>query len=795
MVQSNVNKALSLAALGMWVFPVHPTSKQPLTPNGLLDAVNSPDEIRAFWTRWDKAQVGVVAGKSGLCILDIDYKKNEDGSVAVDGYDSLDSAWLDVPETFSYDSLSGLGRHKVYAAPEDKILNGTSNYRGMAGVDRRAGSSYVLWAGPVPASYKEFTLAPDWLCDESKVRTSGVYEGDVLSWYKSLEPGDPNVLVRAAIERAKTEFRDRGNDADHSWIVSKQFEAVRLGAEGNPGVEELLSVLEEATLNRSGSHSRTPDEFAHEFAEALASGIKKYGEAIALRKDMPQYSLSLVPPQVPDRLVTGDPGDRELFSQLLVNLVRYEPDDYKVLSILWNAPTVRDLSREWGLEFVYKRVLDARAKPEDKIERPTSLQNAESVEKRDLLNDEERQIVADHPTFIDAYVNAATAAKKFPNRTYDTTAAWSLLSMTLGGHAYIPKGKPIGLNLWFIVLGESGTGKSSSDHFLKDCLDGILAGGETYYNLGANSSPEGMHEALLARNGLPSMVHHDEASDFFDNLKKKDWMSTLKDSLSKWYEGYVDPMQKVRLKENRGKSAKTSMGLYMLATPDRLLGLVDLSMFETGFLARMNWAWAPPNPDEEAKYKATLTTEMHHGIDPGVRTLVADLLELREHLPEDPFSVSATPEAIKRLVKAHKAMDAFAMQEERYGATEPAVTRLGRETIWKCAALLAIYRGDHVINETDALTAIYYAEDWFNTLFRVVNAAGEGDFNRDVNEIEEYIAQHPNGVTLPSLYNRFRSMITKSPRELDDRVTFAVASGRVRRDPQEDGRVRYFVNE
>src|SRR5690606_3105775 len=114
-------------------------------------------------------------------------------------------------------------------------------------------------------------------------------------------------------------------------------------------------------------------------------------------------------------------------------------------------------------------------------------------------------------------------------------------SMNFGTRAVVPLAKPFGVNLWFLTLGYSGTGKTTEDHVLTSCLDLMLKDGESFYNLGAGSSPEAFHEALLDRDQKVSIVHHGEASDFFDNLRRKEWMSGLKDQFSKWYEGKVDP--------------------------------------------------------------------------------------------------------------------------------------------------------------------------------------------------------------------------------------------------------------
>lgn len=815
MTASNIQKAKALTALGIAVFPVYvkpdpenpyKTTKKPGIEEGFYGATKDPFYVEDLFERHPKAEVGVWMGESGLVAADIDVKRDPEGTVIIDGFAEFEKAWLDLPETFSFDSISGAGgRQYIYLAPDDVTLGPDSNYRGIKGVDRRGGGSYSVWAGDVPASRDVFAPAPQWLLDEKRVRTGEQFEGTVKDWFDTLEPGEPNVLVRKAMDRARAVYEKSGDDLSHGEIIELQHNAIRLGAEGNPGVPELLEMLEDLFMSRTGGHSRPESEWGYEFQEGLASGIEKHGASIALRRDLPAYRPTDIPASIPDRLVVGEPGNKDTFRELLAALIPLFEDDLKVTSILWNSPRTRDIAREWGLEFVHRRVQEARQRPEPIRENPT-LPSDEPVSvgteaatntstPGTFLSADELARVQNHETFIDRYL-AATATKGFYNYAYAMPAAWTAMSMAFGGCAFIPKGVNIGMNLWFIILGESGTGKTAEDEFLTELLDAMFKDGEGFYNLGADSSPEGLHEALLERDGKASIIHHDEASDFFESIKTKDWMRTLKDKFAKWYVGRVDPSQKVRLKELRGKSARTSFNVHMIATPDRLTGFIDTGMFASGFLARFNWLWAEPPVDSDLRYKATFSdADDEHMVNPAVYELALDLLHARASLGEGLTRISASDEATARLEQAFRDFDVAAKKHEKYEVLEPAITRLGRETIWKCAALLALYEGRTEIQVLDALTAVYYAREWFATLMRVVDTTSEGEFSKDVAEIEAWIRTKPGGVSEAQLLHRFRSLIKFSPRELTDRIEFLKTSGRINRHVLDGGkRIVYDIN-
>lgn len=809
----NIKRAKALASLGVWTFPVYvnpdpenpyKTTKKPGTPNGFYDASNDPFYLEDLFERHAKAEVGVWMEPSGLVAADIDVKRDPSGEILVDGFEEFDKAWLDLPSTHAFDSISGAGgKQFIYTAPEGVKLGPDSNYRGIKGVDRRGGGSYSVWNGPIPTSRDAFKPAPEWLLDEKTVRSADKFEGDVKDWYESLEKGEPSVIVRAAMDRAREAFEQGGNDYSHSDLVERQFEAVRLGSEGHPGVPQLLALIEDLFMAREGSHSRGEEDWNYEFQEALSSGIQKHGGATELRKSLPAYSLSIVPSGVPDRLLSGATGNKDLFRELLAELIKTTDDDLLITSILWNSPRTKEISREWGLQFVYERVLSARTKPEPIRENPTlpEPEPAKSSEKEvvphgtesaGFLSDEEQAVVSNTYTFIDKYL-AASASKGFTNTAYAIPAAWTALSMAFGLKAVIPKGVNLGVNLWFMPMGYSGTGKSAETAFLKHVLDHLLKDGDGYYNLGAMSSPEGILLELLTRDGKPSMIFQDEAASFFQALRDKDWVKALEYDLSNYYMGDVPPSNKISLKEFRGKGAETSFNIFMIATPDRLLKLINTDMFATGFMARYNWMWAEPPIENDDKYKATRSENDTDKNSPSVTFDLAGDLAHASNAFTSRVAVWGTDEAVKRLAVAHKAFDRASKAHEKYDALEPAITRLGRETIWKCAALLALYRGETTFTLNDALVAIHYATDWYDNLARVVEATSESDFSADVAEVEAYIISQGGRASEAKVLHRFRNMIRNSSRELEDRISFLRSSGRINREEHER-KVYYVIN-
>lgn len=780
-----IAKALALVGLGIHVFPVNTSggTKVPLTPRGHLDATTDPDRITAWWDEFPEASPGVAAGPSGLVLLDVDAKNGKDG------WQSLMEAWVDIPDTLNYDTPTG-GVHYVYESDRDD-LNGVANYRKMDGVDRRAGSSFFVWWGGVPDDRDVFTQAPEWLLDPARRRTERAFEGDTADWFESLTPGEPNVLVRRAMERVT-------EDMSHSEMVERQYEAVRLGAEGNPGVPQLLDAIQDAWLNRPPENHTTPEsQWQYKFFEALDSGIAKYGELIGLVKSLPEFAPGMIPPGVSDSLIYGSPANKQVWNRAMRELITAESDNLIVVSILWSAPRPRDLSREWGLSFVMDRVTTERERMEAPDDVPVAAEPVEPGEGVQLLNEEEREAVARTQTFTDLYL-AAGMRSGFANPTMFRASAWNVLSLAFAFRGFIPVSQTdkLGLNLWIVSLSYSGSGKTRSVKFEDEILNALYEGDNTDqpYQLGDQVSPAGLHEALLMRNRQGTYMNSDEASGFISRVENVEFMRGLKDDLAKYYDGYVPAATKKNAKHLKGESALTHFNMHLHATPERFWEIVTREMFLSGFLARVNWSIGELPDRDLSKVSLTQVVDVPDDIGqlhPNVAEIVTDLGLLRlARGASAPILTSS--EALDRMTTALRTMMGAVIGTPHEDMLEPAVTRLGFETIRKCATLNALWRGSNRVEHIDALIAIHAAQEWFDNLFTVAEQVSDSLFEKSCAEIEAFI-RSKGGATRTQIFSRFKGTVQRTSREIDERLDMLRESGRIYRT-ERGGAVAYEVH-
>lgn len=800
--QTTADLAKALAEAGFAVFPVKEDGT-PYSANGFKDATFDPYYAQEWFEKHPKAWIGIATGASGIIVLDLDYKEDSEGNVVKDGFDSLDRAWYEVPESFAYTSRGGYGRHIYYRAPEGKNLPRKIPYRGMEGVDRCSGEGYVIFSGDSVPRKEDLAPAPEWLCDETAERTLDRFEGTIREWFETLEPGQPSAPVRKAMERVKELFEAQGEDLSHSDIVERQHEAVRLASEGNPGVPELLDLIEELTLNRTGAHSRNPDEYLHEFQEALSSGIKKYGAAIELRKNLPKFSLSLIPSDVPASLYSDDkPADKAGLRNLIRELVKRGVPEMDALSVLWNSATTRDLARDWGLEFCHKLIRDEISRREDPSApvpvRDVPAKQEEKVKSQSILTDKEREHAQSIPTFIDDFLAASEKTNGFVVPAYTVPLAWITLSMAVGTRAVIPKSGAMKLNLWFAILGHSGTGKSRSLQFGKevlDCIMGFDSGSDTpYWNLGAGS-PEGMELAILQRPGMSSALIEDEAASFYKNLLSKDWMTSLPHKMADWYMGEARASQKISLKDLKGKKVSTSFNYLTVSTPEDTLRVIDEDMFGTGFMARMNWIMGPPPTDSDERYKATRASLADTGRSQAADDLGAGLIKGLVGRFRDGITAEVWGEkkAVTRLEHAFRDMDRKARNHPKYRTIiQPSVIRLD-ETAWKCASLLALHRGETTFTLDDALVALYYVEQWYQNLLQVSQEIA-GAYLRDTRLIVNYVRENGGSVAASQLKRAFGHLIAVRQSELTDRIDYAISAGMLGIETI-DGKTHYILKD
>ena len=137
---------------GWHVFPIAPRAKLPVTANGLKDATQDLDRIRAFWMRHPEHNIGVRCGiESGIVVLDVDERHGGGDSLA-----ELEKEHGKLPKTLSVVTPSG-GQHYYFRHPGQGEIHNTAGYP-KPGLDIRGDGGYVLGPGSIGANGKRYEV-------------------------------------------------------------------------------------------------------------------------------------------------------------------------------------------------------------------------------------------------------------------------------------------------------------------------------------------------------------------------------------------------------------------------------------------------------------------------------------------------------------------------------------------------------------------------------------------------------------------------------------------------------------
>jgi Bifunctional DNA primase/polymerase, N-terminal len=137
----------------------------PAVRNGLSDASTSENQVKAWWSRWPRANIALVCGRpGGRWVLDVD------GDVGAASLERLEAEHGPLPTTLEARTGSG-GRHLVFEWPGRKVV--TRQGFPEVGLDVRGDGGYICAAPSAHVSGGTYAwvneapvrMAPVWLLE------------------------------------------------------------------------------------------------------------------------------------------------------------------------------------------------------------------------------------------------------------------------------------------------------------------------------------------------------------------------------------------------------------------------------------------------------------------------------------------------------------------------------------------------------------------------------------------------------------------------------------------------------
>ncbi len=427
-------------------------------------------------------------------------------------------------------------------------------------------------------------------------------------------------------------------------------------------------------------------------------------------------------------------------------------------------------------------------KPFDALEELDSIVPTDESKAIDFLTPEEREIASSQATFIDRYV--AWARKKTDGAVeFQIASAFTLLSSAFAdtGHG-TPKYGKLGLNLWFMVLGETTLSRKSTSRQL---MLRMLRAYEHYVgyqiDIGSNVTAEGLVKHLSARDGLTSMFHRDEVQGMFKEFMTKTYMANAADQFTELYDGSVP----VVIRSTGGKTAtsavqsdraETNFIMYLMGITSKVSEILTADYFRSGFLARFLYvvADAPEKTFEkeaieQAPEDQSIVTQDYE-MDEIVSSLYHSKLYWEKKGAPFPRPIRMTDDALKRFNQFKWDMGLFVEGHPQEESIEPSRQRLAL-SIWKIAVLLSMYDKSDEVQMHHVLVAIHYSENWFANLIRMAQSISESEWQRELDDLEAFVTNKGGKVRFDEVFRRFGS---KRKREFDEMVESLRSQGRLR---------------
>lgn len=233
--------ALAYAARGWHVVPQLPRGKKAWLPEWPDNASTDPETIREWWRERPASNIGILTGRSGLVVLDVD---GPEGAASFAAYpEDPTVTGFTLPPTLT--NVTGHGFHMLYAVPDGRVGKNTRALDGWPGLEVKGGRSLVT----VPPS-----LHPS---------------GHVYRWapgHDGLEPSvAPACLLAPVVTVAARPVASRGFP---SWDVGTPY--------GRRALHDLLKEMLEA---KPGARHATLYRVGCRIAELVAAGHLDDGDA------------------------------------------------------------------------------------------------------------------------------------------------------------------------------------------------------------------------------------------------------------------------------------------------------------------------------------------------------------------------------------------------------------------------------------------------------------------------------------------------------------------------------------
>lgn len=621
----------------------------------------------------------------------------------------------------------------------------------------------------------DFEMLPDaWLerLRAPEAAVHGGFDGEVQEWMDSLIQGEPDGLVRSMLRAVPS------TDFDHDEMIRLVFHAVRLGAELHPGVPQYVEAIYREWL-------RPPydtDAYRKDIDMALTGAIRKAG---ALEDPVPELmpgaeALSLLPEFSPNgtefvSMLSEVPQSFDEYEHtearriLIREILSADIPGQAALTIVWNSRLGEDFRKDkYGVEKLWREVMLVKSFPvtatlavNETVE-PAPERTGSGVK---FLTDAEYAYLQDQGDWFGThYLDWVRRRVPVFNGPYHRMALWLVLSLVFSeqGHTRTPS-KKHNLSLYGMTLGQSTTGKTESFDLAEQVLDAYYRKDDSPYvgNL-SKMSPNGLHRALLMRDGRSSLVRSDEAQGLLSQVKGDSWQNALLPDLADYYEGRVRPMQKTGDREASGMSATGNVVAHLTGIEHDVFENLEIPQWKSGLLLRFVWAIGDPYDESGENFEERqFEGEDGEDFDMMPKQWAAEFSAARamnEAIGPNRF-VRYDEDALDRHTELNRQVTAVIRPHRRYEEVLRGAKTRFMMSVRKAATIVALCEASETVTLRHELIAVAQAEEWLGSMIKALDRTAETQFERETEEVYKMVVKEP-GAELPkdAVYKAFKPM-------------------------------------
>jgi hypothetical protein len=346
-------------------------------------------------------------------------------------------------------------------------------------------------------------------------------------------------------------------------------------------------------------------------------------------------------------------------------------------------------------------------------------------------------------------------------------------------------------NIWGLVLGDSTvTRKSTSMKMAMDLLSDL----EPELLLATDGSVEGLLSGLEKRPNKVSVFFRDEVSGLFDSINKRDYLSSMPETLAHLYD--VPPVYSRLLRKEVIRIESPAFIFFGGGITERVYQNISMEWIESGFMPRFmvvsgefsQNAMRPTGPPTAGSMKRRAgLVERLADIYQYYSAEVQTKLLGQKALLTPRIMADLTSEAWSRYQKIESELTVQGYDSMIRSTALPTFDRLGRSVL-KMSMILAATRQEpnkdnHIeVSENDVINAAWYAQKWGRHSIELIMNAGKAPREKYMDRVLHKIENSP-GVLKSTLMQHLH--LTK--READDIIQTLEERGQIKKDKVGNG--------